>query len=441
MSTASYDLTYLQGVAYNYLMDPDILEVCFGGAKGGGKSRLVGIYLITQCLKYPNSRWLLGRHKLNRLLQTTVVTIKEIAREMGIEIHHQQQPNHILRIGSSEILCVSLDNTEGEAAAKLGSLEVCACIVDEAAEISFDVYSTLITLCRYRLDEFGLTPKVLVCTNPTKNWVKSRFYDRWRDDTLPKGRKFIQVLPKDNEMLPKSYLEALSLENLGPEKYACWIEGDWEYATDNIGVFDQRDVFRAIGRGQVEPTFPRYLTIDIAAGVGLDNTVFTYWEGWNCKEIHVFDKEISETIAFARQFISQKNIAAHHVVVDQTGLGIAVHQALRGSVGFHANQRPIDKDPYQNVKAQTFYKFAERLRKGEVSLPRLDPDMQKRMVDEFDSVTTWNQLNDGKTAINPKKDQMNRNNGRSPDILDSLIMREYLALKQGSGMFFQVLKR
>ena len=60
-------LTKKQTIALDALERPEITEVLFGGGAGGAKSFLGCLWIILNCLQYPDTRWLIGRSKLKAL--------------------------------------------------------------------------------------------------------------------------------------------------------------------------------------------------------------------------------------------------------------------------------------------------------------------------------------------------------------------------------------
>lgn len=47
---------------------------------------------------------------------------------------------------------------------------------------------------RYKLDEFGLIPKLLMTCNPAKNWVYSEFYKLAQNGTLEEWKRRVEGL-------------------------------------------------------------------------------------------------------------------------------------------------------------------------------------------------------------------------------------------------------
>jgi hypothetical protein len=53
----------------------------------------------------------------------------------------------------------------------LGSLEITFACVDECNMVVEKGVQVLASRIRYKLDEYELTPKILMTCNPAKNWV------------------------------------------------------------------------------------------------------------------------------------------------------------------------------------------------------------------------------------------------------------------------------
>ena len=77
--------TKKQELAIAYLFDKQTTEVLFGGAAGGGKSWVGCAFLILMCLKYPKTRYLMGRSKLDSLKKTTLNTFFEVCETWNIK--------------------------------------------------------------------------------------------------------------------------------------------------------------------------------------------------------------------------------------------------------------------------------------------------------------------------------------------------------------------
>ena len=84
-----------QKTAIAYLYDNTTTEVLFGGAAGGGKSWVGCAWLIIVCLKYPKTRYLMGRSKLDTLKKTTFNTFLEVCQFWGMKANKEYKFNAI----------------------------------------------------------------------------------------------------------------------------------------------------------------------------------------------------------------------------------------------------------------------------------------------------------------------------------------------------------
>jgi hypothetical protein len=70
-------------------------------------------------------------------------------------------------------------------------------------------------------------PKLILATcNPAQNWVKEKFYDRFKANTLPDKWLYIPAKIADNPFIPKDYLEGL--KELPAYEYEVFVNGNWE---------------------------------------------------------------------------------------------------------------------------------------------------------------------------------------------------------------------
>ena len=73
-------LNLKQTLALDFLEDKVTTELLYGGAAGGGKS-ILGCYFLTKnALRYPESRWVMGRANMKTLKETTYVSFLKVAR-------------------------------------------------------------------------------------------------------------------------------------------------------------------------------------------------------------------------------------------------------------------------------------------------------------------------------------------------------------------------
>lgn len=224
-------LTKKQTIALDFLQDNTTTEIAFGGGAGGGKSSL-GCYWITKmCLKYPETRWLIGRAVLKTLKQTTLLTLFEIFKIQNIPssyYNYRQQSNEIHFYNCSSIILKDLYHYPSDPELdELGSLEITGAFIDEAIQVEKKVRNIVKSRIRYKLDEYNLIPKILYTSNPGDGWLYDEFYQPSLTEELTEDKKFIQSLVTDNPYITKHYIK--QLESLDIDSKERLLKGNWDY--------------------------------------------------------------------------------------------------------------------------------------------------------------------------------------------------------------------
>ena len=141
--------------------------ILYGGAAGGGKTRLGCIWQIQRRLKYAGTKSLIGRSKLDTLKKTTIASFFETTRLMGLQPHnhynYNQQSNTITFCNDSQIVLADLAYKPSDPHYQdLGGLELTDAFIDEAAEVHERAITTVLSRIRYKLNEYNLVPKLQI---------------------------------------------------------------------------------------------------------------------------------------------------------------------------------------------------------------------------------------------------------------------------------------
>ena len=464
-------ITEKQKLAFRYLLDNETTELLFGGGAGGGKSRLGAMWVLISALKFHGTRWLIGRSILKNLKETTLVTLFDVMREWGLEpgVHYDYntKDNFIQfkePFGGSVILLKDLfaypSDPEFDS---LGSLEVTGSFIDEGSQVSEKSKNIVTSRIRYKLDSYcmcgyptakskvlerknkkpvrwlckgcgqetrGLLPKILITTNPAKNWVYEQFYRKWKDGVLPEYRKYIPALPQDNPFIHEEYIK--NLEKLDENSKQRLLYGNWEYDDDD-SVLMEYDNIVAIFQDE-KPHGKRCITCDFAR-FGKDKTVILVWDGWNVIEYRVMPRTTTQEAAvIIRSYMARYGILRSDVLVDEMGTGSGLVDLL-GCRGFVASAQPVFvrgmKEVYQNLKAQCAFRFAEKVNRKEVFFKTQDVTVREIIVKELEQIKRKDPDKDGKLNIVGKDVMRREMGGRSTDFFDALAMRIYLDIKSG----------
>jgi hypothetical protein len=417
-----------QSEALKFLsVDSDVETILYGGAAGGGKTMLGCMWQILRRLKYPGTRSLIGRAKLDTLKKTTMATFFQVANEIGLKagedfIYNQQ--SHIIKFSNgSEIILADLFLYPSDPMmTDLGGLEVTDVFIDEATEITEKAYSIVSSRIRYKLNEFGLKPKILLTCNPSKGWIYNQFYLPYKNQNLPEHRAFVQALPGDNIHLPDSYVT--SLTRLPEADRKRLLEGDWEFdnSSDRLYMYDELlRCFREpmnVGEG--------YITADIAR-LGKDRTVLCVWKGLSCIDIVVLrQKRQDEVKAEIQRLMNQHGIRLSNVLADADGVGGGLVDSLRCRE-FMNGSKAVRGTQYMNLKADCYFRLGELIDKNEITLPI---KWQEDIVKELELIRRVDPDKEGKLRVTSKDTISQRTGGISPDIADAIMMRAFFELNR-----------
>lgn len=425
--------------AIYYLKDLETEELIYGGAAGGGKSKLGVLWLIECCKVYPGTRWIMGRSKLKSLKETTLNTFFETTTELKInsEFTYNQSTNVIKWYNGSEILLKDLflypSDPEFDS---LGSLEITGAFVDECSQVSFKAWQILKSRIRYKLNEYNLIPKILGTCNPSKNWTYTEFYNPTVQGTLRESKKFIQALPKDNPFLPESYINTLlGLDQASKKRLH---DGDWNFDDNPYALFEYSNILGMFTNEFIKPTNENYMTCDIAY-TGSDVFVIGVWSALVLKKIIAIDK-IDDVLVSKKihELRLEYRVPIKNVIYDADGLQTFTRNATRngnlvGAVNFHNGGKPIyiqnqdekNTENFKNLKAQCYYYLSEAVKDNTIYIQ--DQTYRKQIIEELEQINRL-PFDDERSYQLEKKDEIRVRLGRSPDFADMIMMRMYFEL-------------
>lgn len=432
-------LTEKQTIALDYLEDDLTTELLYGGAAGGGKSRLGCYWQLKRRMKYPGTRGLIGRAVLSVLKVTTLQTLFDVAKDQGLKkgvdfwqtsAQHKEFPNSILFKNGSVIYLRDLflypSDPEFD---DLGSLEITDAYIDEASQITEKAKETVRTRMRYKLIN-GIS-KLLTSSNPAKNWMYSEFYKPHKENRLEKGRQFVQSLPVDNPHLPESYIELLRTLKDKSQKERLF-NGNWDYDDDPQKLFIYDKILELFTNEFIAPTAQKYLTADIAYE-GSDIFVIGIWHGLVLSEIIAIDKIDETQVAKKINDLRLKyHIPLGNVIFDADGIKKFVRQSvkvgnLQGAVEFHNGSKALYEEKYFNLKSQCYFKLAELAEENKIFIQC--KDYRKQIIEELEQIKKLERPDDNAPHRIERKADMKDRLGRSPDFADMLMMRMLPELK------------
>lgn len=408
-------------------------DVMFGGAAGPGKSWLGCEWLFNVANAYPGTRWFIGREELKRIRQSTLITWSKVCKTHGfkkdVDYKINLQDNFILLSNGSQIDLLDLRYLPSDPLyERYGSIEYTGGWIEEGGEVHFDAYDTLGSrIGRHMNKEYGLTPKMLITTNPKKNWEYTYFYKPWKDGSLDDKKAYLPALHVDNPELPKEYIE--NLHNLKDKaKKERLLHGNWEYDDDPMWLIESYDAVLDLFTNHGVAGL-KYIICD-AARFGSDKARIVVFDGLRAIEHYSFNVSKTTEISSKIKELQRKyRIPNRQTLVDSDGVGGGVVDEV-GCIGFVNNSSPIktkDNKNYDNLKSQCGFMLAEKVNSSELSIEFECSEYDKEQIkEEFEQLKRKD--SDTKQML-IKKDDIKANIGRSPDWLDVFIMRMYFDLK------------
>ena len=301
-------LSIKQTQVLDILEDNQTKEIIFGGAAGGAKSFVGCYWLLKMCLKYPGTRWLMGRKKLKTLKETTFNSFLQVAKMQGVKIgvHFtvNHQSNTIIFQNGSEILMKDLMYYPSDPNFdELGSLEITGAFIDEVNQCVELAWQIVKSRIRYKLDEYNLVPKMLGTCNPSKNWVYKNFYKPSKLNELDKDKTFIQALVTDNPFISKHYIE--NLQSLPKANKERLLYGNWEVDDDENALISYDNILNLFSNTHVtNEKAQKYITCDVAR-MGSDKAVIMVWRGLEVIDMLTYD--LSKITELQSAIVALKN--------------------------------------------------------------------------------------------------------------------------------------
>lgn len=307
----------------------------------------------------------------------------------------------------------------------LGSLELTHAWVDESVEVKYSMIDTLRTRLGRRMNtEYGLKPKLLETFNPDKGHVYSRYYKLSKLGKLPAYRVFIPALPADNPYTTEDYKQQIF--NSSPITIQRLWYGNFEYDDDPTCLIDFDAISNLFTNTAVRGK--KYMTVDVAR-LGMDKTVVKLWDGFHVYKIEQWEKSTTvQTADRIKRIASEEQIGYSNIIIDEAGVGGGVVDMVSGCMGFIGGSSPAGDGNYQNLRAECYWKLAQMINAGQISIDCPDEATRQLIVQDLEQVRQKDPDKDRKLCLIPKE-EIKQNLGRSPDFSDTLSMRMYPEVK------------
>ena len=398
------------------------IELCYGGAKGGGKSYFFVFWVLEYCRwvietyklepsRNPPHIGFMGRKLSTDFTATTLATWRDNIPDTCYEFQGS---------GDKEVKSVIID---GRVAVDYGGLDRQANInkfnsaeygfvaIDQAEETLIDDVSVLKASRRMSIKGKPLPFRGLWTANPANCWLKADFID-----SPKKNHYFVQALPGDNNYLPDTYIETLraSFEHR-PELLQAYLYGSWDSFEGSNQVILGEWIRRARG---IPPLIAGDIISCDVARFGDDKTIIQVLKGTEIVEQEEMGYSRTTEVSDRLTELSRRN-GDISIVVDEIGVGGGVidelHKNGRHVISFNSAKRADNHEKYYNLRAEAWWELGQSFAVTEVGCRGMDDELANELT-----IPTY-EFRNGKILIEPK-DSIRKRLGRSPDKADCYIM-------------------
>ena len=316
--------------------------VCYGGARGGGKSWCVQHKAIFMAVRWAGIRILIVRRTLVELRENHIRPMRALLRSLA----DYKATDKTFEFPNGSLIVFGYCDSESDVDQYQGQ-EYDVIFIDEATHFTEYQYATL-TACLRGANDF---PKRMYLTcNPGgvgHAWVKRLFIERdFRDGEQPEDYVFIPAKVTDNKILMEKDPDYVRrLDNLPKGLREAWRDGNWDVFVGQY--FTEWDREKHVVNAFVPPPWWRwYVSLDYgldmlaALLIGVDETGEAYvvgevYEGRDLGEGHD-GLIVSEAAEEIRRLAEGRQITAYLAPPDlwnarqETGKSVADIFAERG---------------------------------------------------------------------------------------------------------------
>jgi len=426
VSSAIFSLSHKQNEAFKILADPEVDELLYGGAKGGGKSVFGCYWVLTKAKEvidtyrlkvsaHPPCVGYMGRKQSVDFNNTTLNAWKRFIPNDLYEINRQEK---LITIGRTvAIQYGGMDRIES--LNKFNSAEYAFYFVDQAEECSESDIGALRGALRFKMLGRNLACKGLMTANPAVCWLKNAFIDHPQPRT-----RFIQALPSDNPFLPPNYVAQLRKAfAFKPELLAAYLYGKWEDLDVADVVIPLKFVQWNVNNDQHDAIEKRITVCDISEEGGTDESVIYDLLNTKIESQEIYAHRSLMDTAGRLQSHARMN-KSNMIAVDIVGSGKGVYDRLREVYegdpkmrifGYDGRRKAIDPITFGNTRAEDHWFAASMFAERRCNIPN-DPELIRQLAG-----ITYKFKSDGRIYID-LKEVIKARLRCSPDRSDTYIM-------------------
>lgn len=272
--------------------------ICYGGARGGGKSHVSRIKMILLALNYPGIQILLLRRTLKELRENHVLQLQKLLKNIAT---YKDNTKEFIFPNGSRIVLGYCDNEKDVLQFQGQAYEII--VLEEATHFTEFQFQTLTESNRMSGNmNTKFNPRMYFTCNPGgvgHQWVKRLFIDKnYINEENPDDYKFIPAQVFENKYIMENdptYIK--TLENLPEDRKKAMLYGNWDvYDGQFFPEFDRN--VHVIEPFIIPDTWNKYIALDY--GLDMFAVVFvavdTYGKSYVYNEIYKSNLIVSEAI-------------------------------------------------------------------------------------------------------------------------------------------------
>lgn len=242
-------------------------NICYGGARGGGKSYALRGKAVLLCAKWPGIQVMIMRRTYPELEANHVRPLKKLLKNSAK--YNKTEKTFTFKNGSTIVLRYAANEDDMQ---NYQGLEVDVLMIDEATQFAYEMYVKAKAFVRGVND---YPHRIYLTCNPGGRghaWVRRLFIDRkFLPNENPDEYQFIRSTVYDNKALMESDPDYVKqLESLPDKLRKAWLDGSWdiyegqffEEFIDNPEGYDTHINTHVINPFRIPESWPIYRSFD-----------------------------------------------------------------------------------------------------------------------------------------------------------------------------------
>lgn len=318
--------------------------VLFSGGIGCGKSMIMLLRVIFECMSQDNNYFLVGRTTYQEIHDVLIKEFLEMCHPSWIkEYRKTPHPTVILHTFSGKTSEIIFRNLDGLSQGELLGLNLGGVAIDQAEDIPKEIFLTLVG----RLRRANIKHRVFMTSNPKLSWLYGDFKQHPHE-----GYRLIEGSTMENEKnLPVEYIQ--DLLRYPPSWKKQYVDGVWDESLLSDNIVFAREYIERLGK-HTRPHLREYeglkiykdyteghtyqIGIDCAEGADTtessmretpkDNGVVVIWDKTTDEEAAIFTGRVPPRVLAEKAVTFARLYKNPEMIPEMNSMGIALTDKL-----------------------------------------------------------------------------------------------------------------